>query len=158
MSTIAKTPAAPYYAVIFTSLRTGLDDGYGDMAARMEELAVQQPGFLGVESARQEVGITVSYWADLESIRAWKVNAEHQIAQQTGREKWYAAYTTRIAKVEREYSFAAALAEEEDNVTNAMQKARKWGPFAKSTRGCGYAALRRRATVAIRPKPANNMA
>lgn len=105
MSTIAKTPAAPYYAVIFTSLRTPGDDGYGDMATRMVELAAQQPGFLGVESAREEVGITVSYWADLESIAQWKRNAEHQIAQQTGRSKWYAAYTTRIARVERDYSF-----------------------------------------------------
>lgn len=102
---IAATPQAPYYAVIFTSLRTEGDKGYGDMSDRMVALAVQQPGFLGVESAREGVGITVSYWRDLESIRAWKANAEHLIAQQTGRRDWYSQYKTRIAKVERDYGF-----------------------------------------------------
>jgi heme-degrading monooxygenase HmoA len=101
---IANTPPAPYYAVIFTSLRTAVDEGYGDMADKMVALAAQQPGFLGVESAREGVGITVSYWKDLESIRAWKANAEHQIAQKLGHEKWYAGFKTRIAKVERDYA------------------------------------------------------
>ncbi len=102
---IASTPAAPYYAVIFTSLRTDIDEGYGAMAERMVELAAQQPGFLGVESAREGVGITVSYWRDLASIKAWKANAEHLVAQQTGRSDWYRQYKTRIAKVERDYGF-----------------------------------------------------
>ena len=101
---IADTPPAPYYAVIFTSLRTDVDEGYGDMAERMVALAAQQPGFLGVESARDGVGITVSYWKDLESIRAWKANTEHQLAQQLGHAQWYAAFKTRIAKVERDYA------------------------------------------------------
>ena len=102
---IANTPPPPYYAVIFTSVRTEFEEGYGDMATRMVRLAHEQPGFLGVESARTEVGITVSYWESLESIRAWKQNAEHQIAQQIGRERWYEAYKTRICKVERDYEF-----------------------------------------------------
>jgi heme-degrading monooxygenase HmoA len=102
---IAATPAAPYYAVIFTSLRTEGDKGYGDMADRMVALAAQQPGFLGVESAREGLGITVSYWQDLASIKAWKMNAEHLVAQQTGRSDWYTQYKTRIAKVERDYGF-----------------------------------------------------
>lgn len=102
---IATTPQAPYYAVIFTSLRTEGDHGYEDMAQRMVALALQQPGFLGVESAREGVGITVSYWKSLESIRAWKAHAEHLIAQQTGRREWYSQYKTRIAKVERDYGF-----------------------------------------------------
>ncbi len=100
---IAATPPAPYYAVIFTSLRTEGDNGYGDMADRMVALAAQQPGFLGVESAREGLGITVSYWQDLASIKAWKMNAEHLVAQQTGRSDWYTHYKTRIAKVERDY-------------------------------------------------------
>jgi heme-degrading monooxygenase HmoA len=104
MESIAKTPEPPYYAVIFTSLRTAVDDGYGAMATRMLELAAIQPGFLGVESARDGVGITVSYWTDLESIRNWKNNAEHQEAQRLGHQKWYAAFKTRIAKVERDYA------------------------------------------------------
>ncbi|QJW91025.1 antibiotic biosynthesis monooxygenase [Spirosoma taeanense] len=102
---IAKTPEPPYYAVIFTSVRTDLADGYGDTAARMIELARDQPGFLGVESARDELGITVSYWESLDAIRAWKQQAEHQIAQQRGRQHWYEAYKTRICKVERDYAF-----------------------------------------------------
>ena len=103
MSTIANTPKPPYYAVIFTSNRTEGDDGYGDMADKMLALAVQQPGFLGVESAREEVGITVSYWTDLQSIKQWKANADHQEAQTIGKEKWYFSYKTRISKVEFDY-------------------------------------------------------
>ena len=102
---IAKTPPPPYYAVIFTSLRTEVDEGYGDMADRMVELAAAQPGFLGVESARSGLGITVSYWESLESIRHWKMNAEHLIAQQLGRKQWYSTFQTRICKVERDYRF-----------------------------------------------------
>ncbi len=101
--TIARTPAPPYYAVIFTSLRTEGDQGYAAMAQRMDELAAQQPGYLGVESAREGLGITVSYWRDLESIRAWKAVAEHRFAQQTGRSTWYEDYMVRIARVERAY-------------------------------------------------------
>lgn len=101
---IAKTPTPPYYAVIFTSVRTeGDNDGYSEMAERMVELAAQQPGYLGVESARNEVGITVSYWESLEAIRHWKANAEHLVAQKLGREKWYAAFKTRVCRVERDY-------------------------------------------------------
>jgi heme-degrading monooxygenase HmoA len=92
-----------YYAVIFTSIRTDVDSGYEETAERMVELAKQQPGFLGVESARNEIGITVSYWKDLESIRQWKQHAEHQLAQKMGKEQWYSHYKTRICKVEREY-------------------------------------------------------
>ena len=104
MSPIAKTPAPPYYAVIFTNLRTPGDAGYAAMSDRMVELAQAQPGYLGVESARQGLGITVSYWTDLDAIRAWKANAEHLQAQALGYQQWYSAFTTRIAKVEREYS------------------------------------------------------
>lgn len=103
---IANTPEPPYYAVIFTSLRTDGDAGYGAMAERMNALAAQQPGYLGIESAREGLGITVSYWRDLASIRAWKANAEHLVAQQTGRHSWYADYRVRIAKVERAYGLA----------------------------------------------------
>lgn len=100
---IANTPAPPYYAVIFSSVRTETDDGYEAMALRMLELAARQPGFLGAESARNELGITVSYWESLDAIRQWKAHAEHQIAQRLGRERWYQAYKTRICKVERDY-------------------------------------------------------
>jgi heme-degrading monooxygenase HmoA len=94
-----------YYAVIFTSERTEIEEGYSEMADKMVVLAKEQEGFLGVESARSEIGITVSYWKDLESIKKWKQNMEHLVAQQKGRSDWYSSYTTRICLVEREYSF-----------------------------------------------------
>jgi len=100
---IASTPKPPYYAVIFSSHLNENTEGYADMAERMGELASQQKGFLGVEAAREDLGITVSYWSDLDSIKNWKANAEHQIAQKLGHEKWYASFKTRIAKVERDY-------------------------------------------------------
>ena len=102
---IAQTPAPPYYAVIFTSIRTEGDDGYAAMAMLMEELAKKQPGYLGIEGARNELGITVSYWASPEAIMAWKENVQHAIAQQRGKEVWYTHYHVRICKVERDYSW-----------------------------------------------------
>lgn len=102
---IAQTPIPPYYAVIFTNIRTDINDGYADTAVRMVELAAGQPGFLGVESARNELGITISYWESLEAIRNWKHHAEHTLARNQGRDRWYARYKTRICLVERDYSF-----------------------------------------------------
>lgn len=95
----------PYYAVIFTSVRTLVDEGYAQTGEKMIALAKAQPGFLGVESAREEIGITVSYWESLEAIRNWKQQLDHLDAQRKGRKKWYESYTVRIALVEREYSF-----------------------------------------------------
>lgn len=101
----ASTPEPPYYAVIFSSVRTPGDQGYGQMAERMLELAAQQPGFLGVDSVRgaDGFGITVSYWASVEAIAAWKRQAEHVAAQEAGRALWYQHYEIRIARVERAY-------------------------------------------------------
>lgn len=110
-SMIASTPTPPYYAVIFTSIRTQLADGYGETAILLEELAHQQPGCLGMESARNApgvstLGITVSYWESLEAIRAWKQQADHRLAQQAGRAQWYETYQVRICRVERDYGFS----------------------------------------------------
>ncbi|MBL8839957.1 MAG: antibiotic biosynthesis monooxygenase [Planctomycetes bacterium] len=106
----AATPPPPYWAVIFTSLRTPGDDGYAQTAAAMVELGARQPGFLGIESARGDdgLGITVSYWESLEAIAAWKAVGDHLAAQRAGRSRWYRAFTTRIARVERETVFAAS--------------------------------------------------
>lgn len=95
----------PYYAVIFTSTRTAGDNGYGDMADFMEQLAKKQSGYIGIESARQEIGITVSYWESLNAIHDWKQQADHLLAQKKGIADWYNSYTVRICLVEREYSF-----------------------------------------------------
>ncbi len=94
----------PYYAVIFTSQRTDLEHAeYNEMADEMERLAAEQPGFLGVESARgaNGFGITVSYWKDEASIAAWKANARHREAQAAGKSRWYADFKLRVARVER---------------------------------------------------------
>lgn len=106
----AATPEPPYYAVIFAAQRRPDDaPGYAAMAARMSELAARQPGYLGAESARDAsgFGLTVSYWASMDAIAHWKADVEHLAAQTLGRERWYARYSLRVARVERAYDFAA---------------------------------------------------
>jgi heme-degrading monooxygenase HmoA len=105
-SAFANLPPPPYYAVVFSSLHTHSDPEYGRTADRMVELAAAQPGFLGVESTRgpDGFGITVSYWADLQAIAAWRAHAEHRLAQEAGKSLWYDHYEMRIARVERAYS------------------------------------------------------
>ncbi|MEK3759326.1 antibiotic biosynthesis monooxygenase [Paenibacillus sp. FSL P4-0338] len=105
MSRIVNTPAPPYYAVIFTSERTDGDHHYAEMAEEMAQLAAAQPGFLGMESAREGLGITVSYWDSPEAIRQWKKNERHLVAQSKGIGEWYLTYKTRVCKVERDYGF-----------------------------------------------------
>ncbi len=102
---IAKTPQPPYYAVIFSTLRTEVDERYEETALRMEELAKLQKGYLGIESARDQLGITVSYWDSLVAIINWKNNIEHTIAREKGKDLWYKKFQLRICKVERDYGF-----------------------------------------------------
>jgi heme-degrading monooxygenase HmoA len=102
-TSFADTPEPPYVAVIFTSTRTDGDHGYAAMAASMAALATEQAGFLGLESAREDVGITVSYWTDQRAARGWKQVAAHLVAQRRGRDVWYRDYRVRVATVEREY-------------------------------------------------------
>lgn len=109
-NSIARTPKPPYFAVIFSSLRTEGDQGYGEMADRMLELAAQQPGYLGVESARTPggLGITVSYWSSEEAIGQWRSHAEHRVAQETGRRVWYSDFHLRVARVERSHGMVGS--------------------------------------------------
>ncbi|MGV6846084.1 MAG: antibiotic biosynthesis monooxygenase family protein [Lutibacter sp.] len=102
---IATTIKPPYYAVIFTSVLKSDELEYFEMAKKMETLVKSQPGFLGIETARTTVGITVSYWESLLAIKKWKMNLEHQKAQELGKTKWYEKYKIRICKVERDYEF-----------------------------------------------------
>ncbi len=107
------TDFKPYYAVIFSSIRTNDNQqGYMEMAQQMQDLAKKQPGYLGMESAREQIGITVSYWESLKAIADWKANTDHFFAQQKGIKDWYASYTVRICLVEREYDFNALSTEE----------------------------------------------
>jgi heme-degrading monooxygenase HmoA len=98
-------PKTPYYAVIFTSTQNENTEGYQEMAIKMETLAKTQKGFLGIDSVKETVGITVSYWKSLEAIKNWKQNSEHLIAQQKGKSQWYNWYNVKICRVEREYEF-----------------------------------------------------
>ena len=102
---IANTSKPPYYAIIFTSLHTNVVEGYDAMSSSMIELAKDQPVFLRVESARNELGITVSYWESLEAIKAWKHHLEHSVAREKGRSDWYTKFKVRICNVEKDYSF-----------------------------------------------------
>jgi heme-degrading monooxygenase HmoA len=102
MNEIANTPKPPYYAVIFTSFRTEGDNGYAEAAKRILELARQQPGFLGYEGVRQEMGISVSYWESPEAIKAWREHPEHRKIQERASE-WYGDTKIRVCRVERDY-------------------------------------------------------
>lgn len=106
MTGIADTPPPPYTAVIFTNVQSADVEGYAEMAARMEVLAAEQPGYLGFESARSGLGIAVSYWANDDAARAWKLVVDHAEAQRLGAERWYSTYRVRVARVEREYGKA----------------------------------------------------
>jgi len=113
---LAATPEPPYYAVVFTSIRAAAgpeaDAAYARTAAEMERLAWLQPGFLGIESVRDGagVGITVSYWASLDAIAAWRAHGDHRIAQEAGRSEWYAAYALRVCRVEKANMFEGPIA------------------------------------------------
>ena len=102
---IDKRPQVPYYAVIFTSLRTEVDEGYVDVNDKLVELAKEIPGFIGEESVRKDFGVSVSYWKDLSSIVIWKENASHIFAQEKGKTDWYNRYRVRVCLVERDYEF-----------------------------------------------------
>ena len=104
---LASTPIPPYYSVIFASVKKEDISGYQEMAEKMVELASQSPGFLGMDSASADISITVSYWQDLDSIKIWRDNAAHKMAQKLGREKWYQSFELRIAKVEKAYNFSS---------------------------------------------------
>lgn len=101
----------PYYAVIFTSKQKELNSEesvrYANLAEKMVELASDAQGFLGVDSVRDttRLGITVSYWSDLDSIRKWRLDFEHTMARNQ-RDTFYSYYSTRITRVEREYEYS----------------------------------------------------
>jgi len=95
----------PYFAVIFTSKHSGNIEGYSEMAIKMEILAKKQTGFISMDNARNDIGITVSYWESLEAIKKWKQQTDHLEAQLKGRQDWYSWYHVRICKVEHEYEF-----------------------------------------------------
>ena len=66
-------------------------NGYGAMAEQMSKLARSSPGFIAEKGFVAEDGerLTVVWWENEETLKQWRNNAEHLIAQKTGREKWY---------------------------------------------------------------------
>lgn len=99
------TEKLPYYAVIFTSKHSENLEGYLEMSHKMETLAKLQDGFLGMDSVRNDIGITISYWESKEAIKKWKTQTDHLEAQQKGQKSWYDWYHVKICKVERDYAF-----------------------------------------------------
>ena len=96
-------------AVIFVSQRTDEDaEGYAAAAEAMGALAAAQPGYAGVESVRDAggLGITVSYWADDASAKAWRDNPEHARIRDLGRARWYDWYVLEVTRVERGYRWS----------------------------------------------------
>jgi heme-degrading monooxygenase HmoA len=104
MASPATTPKPPYYAVIFTTVRNDGDSAYDETSKQMLELASKQPGFLGFETAKEEIGISVSYWSTQEAIKAWTEHMAHREAQNKAKD-WYKALRVRVCRVEREYGY-----------------------------------------------------
>ncbi|OQW47324.1 MAG: antibiotic biosynthesis monooxygenase [Proteobacteria bacterium SG_bin6] len=101
-------PRVGQIAVIFVSRRTNEDAaGYAEAAQAMDALAAAQPGYRGIESARgaDGLGITVSYWADDASAKAWRDHPEHRAIREAGRDRWYEDYDLSVADIFRNYSW-----------------------------------------------------
>lgn len=95
-------------AVIFLSVRTEDDaDGYANAAAEMDRVAAEQPGYCGMEAARgaDRLGLTVSYWADEASAKAWRDHPAHKEIRNRGRAHWYERYELVVAEVTRDYDW-----------------------------------------------------
>jgi uncharacterized protein (DUF952 family) len=130
----------PLVAVIFSSRRRAFDDeGYAAAAARMEQLASQQPGFVGVESARNPdgSGITVSYWRTADDARAWGAVAEHRMTQELGRQRWYDSYALHVAEVVRSHAWQVEVPARITHVAlpDDWADAQQHGEYRWSTRG-----------------------
>ncbi|MDX2168218.1 MAG: antibiotic biosynthesis monooxygenase [Deltaproteobacteria bacterium] len=104
MFQIARTPEPPYYAVIAPAELNPDLEGYAQTALRLMQVAREVDGFLGIESCiAGNFSLAVSYWRSLEAIAEWRRHAEHRLAKDNGMQRWFAAYCTRIARVERVY-------------------------------------------------------
>jgi heme-degrading monooxygenase HmoA len=96
-------------AVIFVSQRTDKDaEGYAEAAEAMAALAAAQPGYAGVDSVRDSggLGITVSYWMDDASAKAWRDNPDHTRIRDLGRARWYDWYVLEVTRIERGYRWS----------------------------------------------------
>lgn len=104
MSRIVETPAPPYYAVIAPAALTRDIAGYPELAQRLIACAGEVDGFIGIETCyRENFVLAVSYWRSLQAIERWRDHPDHRAAKQHARDRWFAQYVTRIAKVEHSY-------------------------------------------------------
>jgi heme-degrading monooxygenase HmoA len=98
--------------VLFRSRLVPQPDGYAEMAQEMLDTAKSMPGFIDVKAFKAEDGerLTLVWWEDAETLRAWRTHARHLVAQQAGRERWYEYYTLEVAEVIRSKHFTRAAA------------------------------------------------
>ncbi len=106
-----RVPDGPCFAVIFANQRAAESSDYDAVADRMVALAASAQGYLGHASARGSdgFGITVSYWASLADVASFRALSEHRHAQHAGRERYYAHYDLRVARVERRVFFEGGV-------------------------------------------------
>lgn len=93
--------------VLFRSKLVDAPDGYAEMAQEMLDLAKTMPGFVDVKGFKADDGerLTLVWWEDEETLRQWRLNARHLVAQKAGRERWYQYYKLEIAEVKRTKDF-----------------------------------------------------
>lgn len=93
---------------IFRSrLRDEGRDGYGEVAGEMDRLARSMPGFIEAKTYTADDGerVTIVTFADRASHDAWRDHPAHRVAQQRGRDEFYAEYRMQVCRCERSTSF-----------------------------------------------------
>lgn len=97
------------FVVIFRARIAGLDADYAATARKLRDMALREHGFLEFHAVTEgEEEVALSYWPDLEAIKAWKVRTEHLLAQSSGRARWYESYRVEIAEISRAYAWPEA--------------------------------------------------
>ena len=95
--------------IVEFELRTGMESEFETALQHMHELVNKYDGFLGetpcysIENEKRLVSLF--YWRDRESIKAWHEDSEHLKTQQLGREKIFTSYRIRVCELEREYGW-----------------------------------------------------
>ncbi len=82
-------------------------DAYLEHAARLRPLLEQIDGFISVERFRSlskpNKLVSLSFWRDEASVRAWREQAGHRATQAAGRAGIFHDYRLRVANVVRDY-------------------------------------------------------
>lgn len=93
--------------VFRSRLNPGIDTDYAHVAQRMNDLAIQMPGYVEHKSFRADDGerVTIVTFIDQASHNAWRNHPEHRAAQQAGRERFYSEYSLTVAEVRHHREF-----------------------------------------------------